>query len=221
MGDDLINHPPEQALNITEKRIMNINVFGVKPKDAIFNPNTPFAVRFNCQAGKLALSENDYISDNAEISIIKASRFYGSLGKTRNVEWLQLFYVAAPDCDVLPQNTVCVSYIKTRSLGQFQQVVIRLLGEGTNPAEGIFKVSFVPHSNELGNYFSVRFDWRKRVTRKDVNEFNQLEMIAEFLNDSPRLVDVTATREMVCIENLSQEEIDALMMDRAQLPEAR
>lgn len=208
--------PRTRKLYNVKDRTMTLNVFGMKPKNAIFNPATPFAVRLNCQAGQLALSENEFIGNSAEVSIIKASRFYGSLGKTQNVEWLQLFYIAAPDCQVLPQDTVCVSYIKTRSLGQFQQMITRLLGQGTNPAEGIFKISFTPHSNELGNYYSVKFEWRERGAKEQA----QLKLIADFLQDAPRLIDLNTTRDMVCIDHLSQEEIDALMMDRKQLPEA-
>lgn len=188
-----------------------LNVFGIKPDDAIFNPTTPYSIRLNCQAGQLALSETDFLGNSAEISIIKISRFYGSLGKAQGKEWLQIFYVPIPGCDVLPESTVCVSYIKTRSLDQFNQQITRLIGTGVNPATGVFRVSFVPHSNETGNYYSVRFDWRER---KGSKETKQLDQIVYFMEDSPRLADLSATRDMHCLDGLSQEQIDGLIAKR-------
>ena len=111
-----------------------LSVFGSKPAGSIFNPTAPFAVRLNCQAGQLALSETEFIGNSAEISIVKVARFFGDLGNTKRSEWLQIFYIAAPSCTVLPRDTVCVSYIKTRSLAAFNQGIIRLIGEGVNPA---------------------------------------------------------------------------------------
>ena len=186
------------------------NVFGSKPDDSIYLPAQPFQVRLNCQSGQIALSETEFLGNEAEISIIKASTYFGSLGKTRNTTWLQLFYVAAPTCTILPSNTVCVSYIKTRSLTAFHQLITRLIGTGTNPAEGIFKLSFVRHASGDRNYCSVKFDWRERTGEA---ETEQLNMLASFLEEQPKLLDLNGTREMVCTDNLSslliQEMVDA------------
>lgn len=175
------------------------NVFGSKPANAIYLPDAPYAVRFNCQAGQLALSETDFLGKEAEISVIKVSRYFGSLGRTRNVAWMQLFYVPAPNCKILPSNTVCVSYIKTRSLSALQQTVTRLVGEGVNPAEGVFKVGFIRHANGDRNYASVRFEWRNR---KGSTETNQLSQIAAFVESGPQLLDLDGTREMMCVDDL-------------------
>ncbi len=176
-----------------------VDIFGSKPADAIYLPDAPYAVRFNCQSGQLALSEADFLGNEAEISVIKVSRYFGSLGKTRNVAWMQLFYIPAPGCSVLPSNTVCVSYIKTRSLSALQQTVTRLVGEGVNPAEGIFKVSFQRHINGDRNYASVKFDWRER---KGKEEQEQLKQIVEFVETKPQLLDLDGTREMMCVDGL-------------------
>lgn len=175
------------------------NVFGTKPANAIYLPDAPYAVRFNCQAGQLAVSETEFLGTEAEISVIKVSRYFGSLGRTRNVAWMQLFYVPAPGCKALPANTVCVSYIKTRSLSALQQTVTRLVGEGVNPAEGIFGVSFQRHSNGDRNYASVKFDWRER---KGKPEIDQLKQIADFVESRPQLLDLDGTREMMCVDGL-------------------
>lgn len=188
-------------------------IFGVKPKDSIYNPRQPYSVRFNCQVGQLAIGDDDFVGKDAEISIIKAQRHFGSLGKTQAVEWLQIFYIPAPECSILPANTVCVSYLKTRSLAGFEQLITRLIGDGINPAEGIFKVSFLGHTNDLGKYYSVRFDWRKRKATKGNDEIKQLEMIKQFMMGGEPIMDLQGSRDMYCIEGLSAEQVETVRRD--------
>lgn len=175
-------------------------VFGIKPDNAIYNPSTPYNVRFNCQVGQVALSETEFLDSEVEISIIKVARYFGTLGNTKNVEWFQIFYIPAPSCKTLPSNTVCCSYIKTRSIGAFQQCVTRLMGSGVNPAEGIFKLSFQKHQNGDRNYFSVVWNWR---SRKGKPETDQLSLLANFMDSQPQLSDLSGTRSMICVDGLS------------------
>jgi hypothetical protein len=185
-----------------------LTVFGTKPQDAIFLPPQPFAVRLNCQTGQVALTEDEFLGTSLEISIIKVARYFGDLGKTKQTEWLQIFFVPAPTCKILPANTVCVSYIKTRSLSQFAQTITRLMENG-EPAEGIFVLSFLSHTNDRGQpYKSVKFDWRERKTTV---EKKQLELIAAFMQTKPTLADTNGTREMVCIDALSVTDVQQMM----------
>lgn len=194
-------------------------IFGTKPQDAIFLPSQPFQVRFNCKAGQLAVSEDEFLGNSAEISVIKVARFFGDLGRTKNAEWLQVFYVAAPGSTAIPANTVCCSYIKTRSLSQFQQVITRLLADGQNPAHGIFKVGFKHHSNGDRDYYSVSWDWRERSGEAELEQFDQ---IAAFMESRPTLMDSRIAAGMVCIDGMSQEELELLMATarQAALPAA-
>jgi hypothetical protein len=149
---------------------MALLVFGTKPKDSIFNPSQPYAVRLNCQAGQIAVSEDEYLGNSMEISIIGVNHLFGSLGKTKDTDWLQIFFIPAPSCKILPKDTVCVSYIKTRSLSQFTQKITQLMENG-EPAEGIFQISFLSHTNEGGNpYKSVKFDWRSSLNYSSIAE---------------------------------------------------
>lgn len=184
------------------------DIFGTKPSDAIFLPSQPYQVRFNCKAGQLAVSEDDFLGKEAEISIIKVARYFGDLGRTKSAEWLQLFYVPAPGCDILPANTVCVSYVKTRSLSQFQQVITRLLSDGQNPAHGIFKIGFKHHVTGERDYYSVAWDWRERG---EGDEGDQLQQIAGFMESQPVLADTRIASTMVCIDGMPQDELDWLM----------
>lgn len=195
------------------------NVFGSKPKDAIFLPSAPFQVRFNCKSGQLAVSEDEFLGNSAEISVIKVARYFGDLGRTKNAEWLQVFYLGVPGCTALPPQTVCCSYIKTRSLSQFQQVITRLMASGQNPAHGIFKVGFKHHANGDRDYYSVTWDWRER---SGDDELDQLDQIAAFMESSPVLADTRVAASMVCIDGMSQDEVEMLMATarQAALPAA-
>ena len=188
------------------------SIFGSIPENAIFNPEQPYSIRLNCQAGQLAIGDDKFIGKEAEISIIKISRFFGTLGLTKNTEWLQIFFIAAPNCTIIPKNTVCVTYIKTRSLGAFNQSVIELLSSGKNPAEGIFKIGFQLHQGttqdgQPSKYYSVTFDWRER----DKAETDQLKLIADFMEGQPTLLDGRVT-SLICLENLPKEEKEALLL---------
>lgn len=185
---------------------MVLTVFGRKPENAIFLADQPYAIRNDCQIGQWKVGDDNFRGNSIQISIIKASRFFGNLGKARNTFWLQLWFVPAPSCTVLPRNTVCVTYLKTRSLSEFFRRIIELMDAG-EPAEGLFTGFFEKHSNELGTYYSVRWDWRDR---KDELEEHQLQQIVEFMATDPILIDLAGTREMVCLEGLEPSEIQLL-----------
>ena len=109
---------------MTSKKSNNFSVFGTRPTDAICLPDVPYSVRLNCKNGGLFVggSEAQHRKTNpnqkVDISIIKVSKFFGTLGKTENVLWIQVFFVAAPGVDsaILPKNTVGCSYIKKRAI---------------------------------------------------------------------------------------------------------
>jgi hypothetical protein len=196
------------------------NVFGTIPTDSIFLPSSPYGVRLNCKDGRFAISEKDFLGEDgdvAEISIIKVSKFFGTLGKAIDKQWMQLFYVPCPTCDFLPKNTVCCSYLKTRSMDAFNQTITKLMGEGVNPAVGIFKLRFIQHSSELGQYYSVGFSWRERNSEE---ESKQLEMIGQFMTGSPLLLDMRISSQLTCIDGMSSEQVQSLMDGGVQLPAA-
>lgn len=186
---------------------MNFEVFGTRPKNSIWLGDQPYAVRNDCQAGQWKVGDDDFRGKEIEVSIIKVARLFGSLGKAQNTFWLQIWFVPAPNCLALPANTVCVTYLKTRSLSQFSQKITELLANG-EPAKGIFKGSFQKHSSDLGNYYSVTWDWRDRQTQE---ERDQLEQIAVFLQTQPVLIDLAATKRLISTEGLSPAEMTQLI----------
>jgi hypothetical protein len=147
-----------------------------------------------------------------DINIIKVSKWFGSLGKTQNVLWIQLFFIPAPGVapEILPKNTVCVGYLKKQSIANLFNTVQTAMNCG-EPALGIFTLGFNKESGAAGSYYTVSFNWRER--RAD-EELQQLELIKAFMESyRARLVDLEGTRELVCVDGWSAEQIQALLLE--------
>lgn len=189
-----------------------LQVFGRKPENSIYLGDQPYQVRNDCSIGQWKVGDSDLKGKEIEISIIKVSRYFGSLGKAENTLWLQVWFVPAPSCDRLPQNTVCLTYLKSRSVNQFSQKITELMQSG-EPALGIFVAGFDKHSNEYGVYYSVTWDWRER---QGDEEIKQLELIEAFMKSQPALIDLSATQNMIALDRLSSSEVQALLESRNQ-----
>lgn len=189
-----------------------LSVFGCKPENSIYLGDQPYAVRNDCQIGQWKVGDSGLLGQKIEISIIKVARYFGTLGKAANTLWLQVWFIPAPGCDRLPQNTVCLTYLKSRSISQFSQKITELMQSG-EPALGIFMAGFEKHSNEYGTYYSVNWDWRERQGDEEVK---QLELIEAFMQTSPALVDLGNTQNLVALDKLSSSEVQTLLESRNQ-----
>lgn len=191
-----------------------LSVFGAKQKEEILVPEMPIAVRNNCQSGKWAIGDEEYGS-KCSMTIIKFSKFFGNLGQTQNTLWGQICFVA--ESGELPQGVVMVTYIKSRSLSDFNRLVASVQARGVEPATGIFVPEFVRHSgqkpDETGvlkpiNYYSLKWSWVERT------DWTMLEQAAAILADSSnlsRMIDLEGTRQMIGLDNLSPHEVACLM----------
>ncbi|MDV3002463.1 MAG: hypothetical protein N5P05_004118 (plasmid) [Chroococcopsis gigantea SAG 12.99] len=197
---------------------MTFSVFGTRPQNAICLPDIPYAVRFNCKdgAGGIFVGGSDpqhrksNPDDKIDINIIKVSKFFGTLGKTENVLWIQLFFIPGPSvpAEILPPNTVCVGYIKKQSIAALFNTVQSAMNSG-EPALGIFTLGFQKELGANGAYYSVCFNWRERQTD---GEKAQLELIAGFMAEhGNKLIDLESTRMMTCVDGLSAQEIMSLI----------
>ena len=204
------------------KKSNQFSVFGTRPTDSIYLPDVPYSVRLNCKDGGLFVggSEAQHRKTNPDqkidISIIKVSKFFGSLGQTKNILWLQLFYVAAPNVDVsiLPPNTVCCSYIKKQSISHLFNQVLEVM-DHDDPGFGIFTLSFNREMGENGVYYSVDFDWRSRESEE---EQQQLDLIAAFmLTYNEQLIDLEGTRDLTCVDGWTAQQLQALTAQRQEL----
>ena len=188
----------------TKPEMPAFSVFGAKPADALLVPEIPIAVRNNCQSGNWAIGDTDYGS-KCSMTIIKFSKFFGDLGKTSQALWGQLWFVA--ESGELPQGVVMVTYIKTRSLNDFNRLVISVQSRGIEPATGIFIPTFSKYSSEKGNYYGLTWEWKER------EDYATLEQAAAVLNNPEvrsHLYDMEGTRGMICLDNSSREEIKSL-----------
>lgn len=205
-----------------------LSVFGAKPEGALIVPEFPFAVRNNCQSGKWTTGDEEYGSKMA-MTILKFSKFFGNLGKTENTLWGQIWFVA--EAGELPQDTVMVTYIKSRSLDDFNRLIVSIQARGVEPAEGIFIPEFIKHTgskpDETGvfkpiNYYSLKWDWAERT------DWSLIEKASAVLADpdnQSRMIDLNNTREMICLDNLPPHEIAAIVQGGktsiAELPPVR
>lgn len=170
--------------SITKEKKTEIHVFGKINKEKINHFTPPYSVRNDCQIGQWKLGEDELLGNSLEICIIGLRHFFGDLGKTKSAQWVQVWFVGSPEETRIPRNTVCVSYVKTRSLAQLGQKAIQIM-EKEDPAVGIFSAGFQKHQGDYGNYYSIKWEWRERKEE----EMSQLKLIGDFLATNPRLID--------------------------------
>ena len=205
------------------KKSNQFSVFGTRPDNAICLPDVPYSVRLNCKDGGLFVggSEAQHRKSNPDqkidISIIKVSKFFGTLGKTENVLWIQLFFVPAPNVDssILPKNTVCCSYIKKQSIAHLFNKVQEVMEIG-DPGMGIFTLGFNREVGENGVYYTVDFDWRERESEEEIK---QLDLIAAFMSAyKEQLIDLEGTRDLTCVDGWTAQKLQGLTAQQPQLP---
>lgn len=212
-----------------------LNVFGpAKEPDAICVPNLPFSTRNNCQSGKWTIGDEDYGSKLA-MTVVKFSKFFGSLGQTHNTLWGQIWFVA--EAGDIPQDVVMCTYIKGRSLSDFNRVVTEATSKGLNPADGVFVPNYVKHAGQKPdeggvlkpiNYYSLKWDWYKRGSKfpstsdpilkqldaesdKSINRLKQICMAMSDEENKSYLMDLEGTKMMTCIDGMAPQEVARVM----------
>ena len=189
-------------------------VFGTPAVDSIIIPDFALNLRANCQRGCWTLG-SEPAGDKCVLSILKFGKFFGDLGATTNTLWGQIWLVAENgSSDDIPDNVVLVSYIKTRSLGSFNQLIVRLQSKGINPATGVFCPKYINHTKGLpdgttANYFSLEWHWRER-TEND----KPIQKLSDCLLHADSFVDPTGTANMQCLDGLTASEIQAIISGR-------
>ncbi len=197
-----------------QEELPSFSVFGAKPPDALLVPEIPIAVRNNCQIGKWTIGDTEYGS-NCSMSILKFSKFFGDLGKTSLSLWAQIWFVA--ESGELPKGVVMVTYIKTRSLNDFNRLVISVQSRGVEPATGTFIPTFTKYNGENGAYYGLTWEWEEK---KDLSIIQQAATVLNDPQMRSNLFDLEGTRNMVCLDHSSKEEIRALTQNRQALTAA-
>lgn len=198
------------------------SVFGAIPSEnEIFIPDAPFAIRNNCQIGQFTLGGSQQLGNKLSLRAIKFSRFFGDLGQTQNESWGQLWFVAEPGkSGDIPENILALTYIKTKSLSEFNNLVTRIMAQKINPATGVFTCAFVKESRMIvgadgqamqGNYYSLAWSWQSSESFKSAYTDQQLlDVIAK----SSGFSDLEGTANMICLDRLSSSERSQLVASR-------
>ncbi len=198
-----------------------LNIFGTKPKDAILVADNIPNLRCNCQEGQWKIGD-DALGNKLECSILKFSKYYGTLGQTTNTIWGQVFFVAenSGSSSDIYRECLMVTYQKTRSLSSFLNLITKLQCQAVEAAEGVFVASFVKHSgqkpDESGvvkpiNYYSINWDWRERTSED--NSIDQLVAALEYQN---KFIDLEGTAKMRCLDGLAASEVQAIISGERQ-----
>jgi len=181
-------------------------IFGVLPQNTIINPNPSYNLRNDCQVGQWKFGDSDYKGSELEMALLKASKFYGSLGETKKTNWLQVWFIAAPSETKISQNLVCCTYIKTKSLDLLGGKLIELMQNQIDPGLQIWKASFVQNKGKYGTYYNLSWSHRDR---KGEAEEEQLNLICDFI-PTASFRDTSKPKTLLCVDNLSPEEIEEL-----------
>lgn len=190
------------------KQKMNLGIFPKFDKKKINYPGFPYSIRNDCRGGigQWKVGSDDLIGNKLDVAILHFQKFYGNLGKTSGTEWLQLWFVGAPNEDKLPKNVVCMTYIKSVGLRNFYNKIFQL---SDNPEADtlIFTLNFQKESNNKGDFYSVTITERTRTEE----EMGQLDLIADFLETNPKLVDTGLPPQMINLAEYDIEEAKSLI----------
>lgn len=204
--------------NDTNEEFVMPSVFGMKPPDALLVPSMPINARNNCQIGQWVIGDKTY-GNKCSMTILKYAKFFGNIGETKNAQWGQLWFVA--ESGDLPQGMVMVTYIKSRGLQSFNNLVASVMSQGIEPATGVFTTEFVMHSGQgpddngvikPRNYFSLKWDWKAR----DPKDYGVLKQAANVLKDPSsmgNLIDLDGTRQLIALDGLSPERLKRLLQN--------
>ena len=114
-----------------------------------------------------------------------------------------------------------VTYIKNRSLNDFNRLVASVQSRGVEPATGIFTPEFAKHSGQKPddsgvvkpiNYYSLKWSWNER---KDWAVIDQAAAVLSDSSNQSRMIDLEGTKAMVCLDNLPAQQVASLMAAHA------
>ncbi|NES64223.1 MAG: hypothetical protein F6K24_02610 [Okeania sp. SIO2D1] len=198
-----------------------LNIFGTKPKDAILVADNIPNLRCNCQEGQWKIGD-EALGNKLECSILKFSKYYGTLGQTTNTIWGQLYFVAenSGSSSDIYRECLMVTYQKTRSLSSFLNLITKLQCQGVEAAEGVFIASFIKHSGQKPddngivkpiNYYSVDWNWRERT-----EEDNSINQLVGALGEIDKFIDLEGTAKMTCLDGLAAAEVQQIISGQNQ-----
>jgi len=126
-----------------------------------------------------------------------------------------LWFIASPQETKIPRNTVCCTYIKTRSLENLGGKLIELMTQEIDPGAGIFTAEFEKTQGKMGTYYLLKWDYRDAFgsvsdLRAGEEEQEQLDMIIDFMNSNPNFLDTGKPKTLICVDEMTPEQINDL-----------
>jgi hypothetical protein len=85
------------------------------------------------------------------------------------------------------------------------------------PATGTFIPTFTKYNGENGAYYGLTWEWEEK---KDLSIIQQAATVLNDPQMRSNLFDLEGTKNMVCLDHSSKEEIKALTQNRQALPVA-
>lgn len=156
-------------------------------RDTFLNLPSPFKVRNDCQQGEWKLGDKDFIGNSLRMAIIGFKDYYGGFGIGKEEIWKQVFFIPAPNEKKLPKNTVCVTYVKTRSLDSFWNMMVRMIAD-QSILTSIVHAGFQQHKGASGTYYSVNWDSKPAESDEDKNF---IKRVCDFIRTKPELMDLS------------------------------
>lgn len=186
-----------------------LNVFGSKPKDAVYVPDNAYAIRNDCKFGRWTDGNGEKgLGKEAQMVIVGFENFYGNLGKTKLENWGQVWAVCIEGC--IPQNIVFCTYVKRESLQNLNKLVNKVISENDNfdPGNGIFTPTFSYREGQWGPYWALTWEWERLEEDAPI-----IERIKASLKDKYHLLeDPIGTKDMISLKG---------MKDKAERDKAR
>ena len=207
---------------LEETTLEEFDPFGNVSSGIIIPEFGALQIRNDCQTGQWKVGEKEYGS-KLQMAVVKQTRLYGTLGKTLNTFWLQLFFI--PIAGDLPLNVLCVTYLKKEPMREFQRLVVEVQSKKYNPGKGLFIPTFDKQKmtrpnpqtgvEESVNFYSIKWDWQ---TLEEEDE-NLKAIITTFGKRSAReaLIDPEGTAQMVDLTGMTETEINRLIAGRQAL----
>lgn len=165
----------EYEINRTKAKKIMAKYF-TKRTETIVVPELAVSLRNDCQRGQWV--ETSSVGDTLHCSIIDDKDFRGSLGRTTDERWKQLWLIAEKgSSEKITKNTLMVTYIKRESLESFVKLQAEVEAKGILPVEPVYIVTFKEIHKGDRNYFVL--DWKTRPRTPEDNSIQDLETCYE------------------------------------------
>ncbi len=191
----------------------------IASSDGIFLPSSgPFAVRFNCAAGQLALDERNFIAPEGKMVVLHYDNYFGSMGKTSNELWTRIVFIPHTSLvedskGKIPSHTVCEAFLKGKSLTVFQQAaVIAVQKFKLGLAQLVCNFKAQSEKNEKGNYASFSFEF-SLPDKSDAQFMGEILEFAQGIDEAA--VQSLKSPGLICIDKMTPEELALLKSHHA------